>query len=209
VRLQKFGHACLLIEDDDARVLIDPGSFSSGFEELTGLSAIFITHQHADHIDVARLPAVLQANPHAVLHCDEGTAAELRKQGIEPRVVHDGDRLDVGMQVRVIGRQHAVVHPDVPRIPNVGYLIAERLFHPGDALTEPDDDIEILALPTAAPWLKAAEAVDYLRRVQPRIAVPIHEAVLAKPQMHYSLFERLSPDATQLRILDNEGVVEL
>ena len=35
MRLQKLGHACLVVEDGSARVLIDPGTFSTGFEELT------------------------------------------------------------------------------------------------------------------------------------------------------------------------------
>jgi L-ascorbate metabolism protein UlaG (beta-lactamase superfamily) len=210
VRLRKLGHACLLVEDDGARVLIDPGAFSAGFEELTGLSAILVTHQHADHVDVARLPPLLQANPHATLYSDEGSAHDLGEQGIKVHVVHEGDVLEAGMPVRVIGSEHAVVHPDVPRIPNVGYLVAERLFHPGDALTAPRvDDLQVLALPTAAPWLKAAEAVDYMRQVRPRIAVPIHDAVLAMPQMFYDLFDRLAPADTEVRILDGEAVVEL
>ncbi len=210
MRLQKLGHACLLAEDGDARVLIDPGSFSTGFEDLTGLTAILITHQHPDHVDVARLPALLAANPDALLHCDEGTARDLDEQGINAKVVHDGDSLDVGVPIRVIGREHAEVHPDVPRIPNVGYLLAERLFHPGDALTDPDiDGLEVLALPTGAPWLKAAEAVDYMRRVRPRIAVPIHEAALAMPQMYYGLFDRLAPAGTHVRVIDGEAGIEI
>lgn len=210
MRLQKLGHACLLVEDDDARVLIDPGVFSSGIEELTGLTGILVTHQHADHVDVARLPALLQANPDAILHCDEGTAPDLIEHGIDARIVHEGDDLDVGLPVRVIGQRHAEVHPDVPRVPNVGYLIAERLFHPGDALTAPGvDSIDVLALPTAAPWLKAAEAVDYLRQVRPRVAVPIHDAVLAMPQMYYGLFDRLSPAGTEVRVIGDEAAIEL
>jgi L-ascorbate metabolism protein UlaG (beta-lactamase superfamily) len=210
VRLQKLGHACLLVEDGSARVLIDPGTFSTGFEELTGLSGILITHQHPDHIDVARLPGLLESNPEATLYCDEGTAEELAAKGIDAQIVHEGDDLDIGLRVRVFGHQHAVIHPDVPRIPNVGYLVAERLFHPGDAFTSTDvDTIEVLALPTAAPWLKVAEAVDYLRRVRPRLAVPIHEAHLAMPQLHYGLFDRLAPERTKVRVIDGEAGMEI
>jgi L-ascorbate metabolism protein UlaG (beta-lactamase superfamily) len=210
MRLQKFGHACLLFEDGDARVLLDPGTLSSGYEPLTGLTGIFVTHQHPDHMDVARLPALLQANPDAPLHSDDGTAQALADRGIHARAVHDGDELDVGVSVRVIGREHAAIHPDVPTVPNVGYLVAERFFHPGDALTPPGvDGLDVLALPTAAPWLKAAEAVDYMRRVRPRIAVPIHEAMLTVPQMYYGLFERLAPAGTDVRVIDGEAAIEL
>ncbi|MFL6128358.1 MAG: MBL fold metallo-hydrolase [Mycobacteriales bacterium] len=202
MRITKFGHSCLLVEDGAGRLLLDPGAYSAGFEELTGLTAVLITHQHPDHVDLDKLPAVLERNPEAVLHSDEGTAAQLADRGLPVRPVHAGDMLDVGTRVRVVGRDHAVIHPDVPVVPNTGYLVAERFFHPGDSLTVPDAEVELLGVPTAAPWLKAAEAVDYLRAVRPRVAMPIHDAVLRMPEMVYGLFRRLKPEATELRVID-------
>ena len=58
----------------DKAVLFDPGNFSHGFEGITGLSAILITHQHPDHADVTRLPALIEANPQAALYADPQTA---------------------------------------------------------------------------------------------------------------------------------------
>jgi len=74
-----IGHACLLIEAAGVRVLLDPGSFSHGFEELSGLDAVMITHAHPDHYDAERLPALLEANEGARLivepeHADSGFA---------------------------------------------------------------------------------------------------------------------------------------
>src|SRR5205807_7363210 len=63
MRLQKLGHSCLLVESGDARLLIDPGTFSSGFEGLEGLTAVLVTHQHPDHLDIDRLPGLLERNP--------------------------------------------------------------------------------------------------------------------------------------------------
>ncbi|CAM5715341.1 MBL fold metallo-hydrolase [Streptomyces canarius] len=41
-----------------------------------------------------------------------------------------------GFDVQVHGELHAVIHPDIPRITDVGYLIdGGKVFHPGDALS--------------------------------------------------------------------------
>jgi L-ascorbate metabolism protein UlaG (beta-lactamase superfamily) len=207
MRITRYGHSCLLVEHDDARVLLDPGVFSSGFEQLRGLTAVLVTHAHPDHLDVARLGALLEANPDARLHVDEGSAAQL--DGLPAVVVHEGDVLDLGVRVEVHGSTHAEIHEDIPRIPNVGYLVGGRFFTPGDALTVPDADVEVLGLPTAAPWLKLSEAVGMLRAVAPRRAFPVHDAVLSQPQIWYGQFDALSPDGTSFEALAPDAVLEL
>jgi L-ascorbate metabolism protein UlaG (beta-lactamase superfamily) len=198
MRLTRYGHSCVLVEDGDGCVLLDPGVFSSGFEDLRGLTGVLVTHQHADHLDAERLAPLLDANPDARLHCDEGSAGQLDLPHV---VVHDGDVLDLGTPVRVAGSEHAVIHPEVPRVPNVGYLVADRFFTPGDALTVPEADVEVLGLPTAAPWLKLVEAVQLLRDVRPRLAFPVHDAVLAVPQVWYGHLERLAPEGTRFAVV--------
>ncbi len=72
-------------------------------------------------------------------------------------------------------------------------------YHPGDSFFVPEQRIDVLALPTAAPWLKAGEVVDYLRAVSPRLAIPVHEALLAKPAVYIGLYTNLAPDGTEVR----------
>ena len=207
MRITRYGHSCLLVEDGDARVLLDPGVYSSGFEHLEGLTAVLVTHQHPDHLDVERLRPLLAANPDARLHLDEGSAGA--HADLDAVVVRDGDRLDVGVPVTVHGATHAVIHEEIPRIPNVGYLVGGRFFTPGDALTVPDADVEVLGLPTAAPWLKLSEAVGLLRAVTPRLAFPVHDAVLSQPQVWYGHFDRLAPAGTAFEALPADGTREL
>lgn len=182
MQLTHFGHSCLLADFGGTTVLFDPGNFSHGFEGVTGLSAILITHQHPDHVDVARLPALLETNPGAGLYADPQTAAQL---GAPWQAVHPGDRFGVGaLDVRGVGGQHAVIHPELPGIDNISYLIGDddhpaRLMHPGDALFVPGEPVDVLAAPAAAPWMKISEAVDYLRAVAPARAVPIHQGIIA------------------------------
>ena len=208
MELTHFGHSCLLAEFGAATLLFDPGNFSHGFEGITGLSAILITHQHPDHADRERLPALLAANPGAALYADPQTAAEL---GGDWRAVHVGDELTIdGLTVRGVGGRHAVIHPDIPVIDNISYLIGDsghpaRLMHPGDALFVPDEPVEVLAAPAAAPWMKISEAVDYLRAVAPQHAVPIHQGIVA-PEARGIYYGRLTElTATDFRVLTEEN----
>jgi L-ascorbate metabolism protein UlaG (beta-lactamase superfamily) len=204
MRITKFGHACLLVEESDARLLFDPGAFSSGFEALEGLTGVLITHEHADHADLERLRPLLDANPEARLFADPGTAVPLTQAGFDVTTVHPGDRLDLGVEVTAHGGSHATIHPDIPVIPNVGYRVAQRFYHPGDALSvvAEVEGIEVLGLPTQAPWMAIREAIDHLRLVHPGTAVPIHEAVTTVPPMYYGLFTSFAPDGTTVQVLD-------
>ncbi len=207
MELTHFGHSCLLADFGVARLLFDPGNFSHGFEGITGLSAILITHQHPDHADPQRLPALVEANPQAALYADPQTAAML---GDRWRPVHAGDEFTVaGLTVRGVGGRHAVIHPEIPVIDNTSYLIGDdehpaRFMHPGDALFVPDEPVEVLATPAAAPWMKISEAVDYLRAVGPRHAVPIHQGIIA-PEARGIFYGRLTEmTETDFRVLTEE-----
>jgi L-ascorbate metabolism protein UlaG (beta-lactamase superfamily) len=208
VEVTHFGHSCLLLDTGAARLLIDPGAFSTGFESARGLDAVLVTHQHYDHLDADRLRPLLDSNPDARLVVDAGTAKQL--SDVEHEVVAAGAAFDIaGARIEVLGGQHALIHPDISMIPNNAYLIDGTHLHPGDSFTWPDRPVEVLFLPAGAPWLKVSEAVDYLRAVAPRTAVPIHEAVLAMPQMHYRMFEELGPERTTVRVLDRDAAAQL
>ena len=207
MELTHFGHSCLLAEFGVARILFDPGNFSHGFEGITGLSAILITHQHPDHADPQRLPALLEANPQAALYADPQTAEML---GGRWQAVQVGDTFTVGdLSIRGVGGRHAVIHPEIPVIDNISYLVGDaehpaQLMHPGDALFVPGEPVEVLATPAAAPWMKISEAVDYLRAVAPRHAVPIHQGIIA-PEARGIFYGRLTEMTdTDFRVLREE-----
>ena len=207
MQLTHFGHSCVLADFGHTTVLFDPGNFSHGFEGITGLSAIVITHQHPDHVDQERLPALLDGNPGAALYADPQTTAQL---SAPCQAVHVGDELSVGqLTIRALGGKHAVIHPEIPVIENISYVIDDdgqrgRFMHPGDALFVPDEPIDVLAAPAAAPWMRIAEAVDYLRAVAPARAIPIHQAVVA-PEARGIYYGRLTEMTdTDFQVLPEE-----
>lgn len=207
--LTKFGHSCLQVQDGDANILIDPGNFSTGFDSLTGLTAVLVTHQHADHLDPERIGALLAANPQAAVYADAGSVEILAGLGVTATGVQAGDQFDVGTTVEVFGEMHAVIHADIPRVTNAGYLVGGRLFHPGDSLDVPATAVEILAVPVQAPWMALKEAIDFQRAVAPAVSIPIHETLIRSTAMYYGRLENMGPDGTRWLDLDDGRTEEV
>jgi L-ascorbate metabolism protein UlaG (beta-lactamase superfamily) len=180
MELIKYGHACVVLADGDRRLVIDPGSFTEP-EALDGASAVLVTHEHADHFVPDRLRAALDADPALEVWTNSSVAAQLEGAGPRVHVVGHGDAVTAaGFDVRVHGELHAQIHPDIPRIPNVGFLVEGLVFHPGDALTVPDEPVATLLLPAHAPWSKTAELIDYVREVHADQAYAVHDALLSE-----------------------------
>jgi L-ascorbate metabolism protein UlaG (beta-lactamase superfamily) len=179
--ITKRGHSCLQVSHEGGTLVIDPGVFSDP-DALDGADALLITHEHVDHVDEPVVRAALAANPALHVWTNASVAAMLDGLGTRVTVVGHGDTFTAaGVAVEAHGELHAVIHPDIPRVRNVGYLLEGRVFHPGDALTVPDRPVETLMLPVHAPWNKISEVIDYVRAVGPGIAYSIHETLLSPP----------------------------
>ena len=179
MELTKYGHACVVLSEDDRRVVIDPGAFSDAAAALRGASAVLITHEHADHFAPEPLRAALDADPGLEVWTNASVGAQLEGLGGRVHVVGNGDAVSVaGFDVHVHGELHAVIHPDIPRILNVGFLVGGQVFHPGDALTVPDEPVATLLLPVHAPWSKVSEVIDYVRAVDADQAYAVHDGLL-------------------------------
>ncbi|GAA3225169.1 MBL fold metallo-hydrolase [Dactylosporangium siamense] len=195
MRITKFTHACLRIEHGGGVLVIDPGVFTEA-EALDGADAVLITHEHFDHVDIEALRALKR--PELTVHTHADVEAQLADLDADLYAVAPGDTfVAAGMTVRAHGGRHAVIHPDIPRIVNVGFVIDTPdgpLYHPGDAFHVPDEEIATLFVPVSAPWLKLAEAIDFTRDVAPERAFALHDSLLvdAGQQMVTGHMTRLS-----------------
>ncbi|WP_374214425.1 MBL fold metallo-hydrolase [Streptomyces sp. Je 1-79] len=179
MKLTKKSHACIRLEKDGRTLVVDPGAFSEE-DSAVGADVLLVTHEHADHFAEDRLRAGLEANPAAEIWTLRSVAEKLSAAfpGRVHTVGHGDAFTAAGFDVQVHGELHAVIHPDIPRITNVGFLVDGSVFHPGDALTVPEHPVDTLMLPVMAPWNKIAEVIDYVREVKPRRAIDIHDALL-------------------------------
>mgnify|MGYP003622939092 FL=1 len=212
MRIAHLGHSCLLIDIGGQRVLIDPGGFSPGIVDVTGISLILVTHQHPDHVDLQRLPAILETNPQARVYAEPQAAAVMQDAGIAAELTVSGSTLTfAGVRVTPVGEQHALINEALPRVGNLGVVLRSEgepsLFHPGDAYDAEPGQVDILALPLNAPWAASRDTVAFVRRISPRVSIPVHDALLSGigRRLYLSHVESFGPDGMEIRDL-SEGV---
>ncbi|MFC5728955.1 MULTISPECIES: MBL fold metallo-hydrolase [Nocardioides] len=182
MRLTKFGHAAVRIEHDGTTLVLDPGKWTQR-EALDGVDAVLITHEHDDHYDPENLRAT-----DAPIYTIGAVAARIREGAADlaerVTVVRPDEAWSVGdVAIRAIGELHAVIHPDLPRFNNSGYLMTlgrTTVFHPGDALTGPGVPVDVLLAPVSAPWMKVSEGIDFARSVGAARNVAIHDRVYSQ-----------------------------
>lgn len=178
MKITKVGHACILVEEGNARFLVDPGEYNVA-PPMDNIDAILITHEHQDHMSVDMIKSVLEKNPHAQVITCAAAAKILDEKGIVSTIFEEGDRMEVkGVWLEAQGEKHALIYGDIPQCQNICFLIADKLFHPGDSFFVPNKPVEVLALPVAGPWMKLAECIDYAKTVKPKVVFPMHDGMM-------------------------------
>lgn len=181
--LTKFTHSCVRIADGDRTLVIDPGTFSEVETALAGVDSVLITHEHPDHIDVARLTAAAASNQDLRVWAPQAVAAQLASvETLADRVtpVGPGEQFTAGgLGVRTFGGQHALIHSSIPVVANVAFLVEDMIYHPGDSYVVPTQPVELALIPLHAPWSKLAETMDFAVSLRAPRAIGIHDALLA------------------------------
>ena len=180
MRLTKFEHSGLLLEESGRKLFVDPGSFTSPLTDTANAVAVVITHEHADHWTPEQLNRVLDLSPDVKIFAPEGVARAASDFDIS--VVHAGDTVEVEpFTLRFFGGRHAVIHESITVVDNLGVLVNDQLYYAGDSFFIPEGvEVDVLAAPAGAPWMKIAEVMDYVLAVKPKRSFPIHEMVLAR-----------------------------
>ncbi|MCU1408087.1 MAG: fold metallo-hydrolase [Microbacteriaceae bacterium] len=180
MKLTKMEHSALLVELGGQKLFVDPGSFTTALTETAGTVAVVITHEHADHWTPEQLDRILAMSPDAVIYGPAGVAAAAADYDIT--VVNAGDTVEAGpFTLRFFGGTHAVIHPSIPVVDNIGVLINNELYYAGDSFVVPEGvEVGTLAVPAGAPWLKISEVIDYILAVKPKRSFPVHEMLLSR-----------------------------
>lgn len=188
MNITKYEHACLDIQNGNSRLIIDPGVFSKSMTDFSGIDAIVITHVHPDHFDPDKITKIIAQNPEVRVF----TTTEVAKQLANPNV-HTPDReqtITVGeISLEFFGEDHAVIDPSYPLAENIGVLINDTLYYPGDSFTTCPKPYDILAIPVHAPWLKFSETADFIRSSSASRLFPTHNGFINEDG--HALYDRL------------------
>lgn len=179
MKLTHHGHACVELTQGETTILVDPGNFSD-FSTVRDADAIVITHQHPDHLDMDKLDQLRSSNPHAQWFADPQTADKLTEARVTVTETEAGKTYTVGdLTMEGVGSIHAQIHPYIDRISNVGMVFSDvsglRVFHPGDSLEGRPENIDYLLVPVTAPWQAVKETIEFVRELEPRSLIPIHD----------------------------------
>jgi hypothetical protein len=191
MKITKHGHACLEFEVDGERVLLDPGAYTEPMGATKNVLAIVITHQHDDHCFEDQIDAVIATQLAAgrpapkIFSVDEACArlakaAAVRGTSYDTVAIHHGDFIEEGaFTFEFFGDLHAEIHRSYPLVQNCAVLVNGKLYYPGDSYTLPDRPVEMLAVPTSAPWLKIGDVMDFVTAVKPQRSFATHNALLS------------------------------
>ncbi len=209
MKITKFEHACLVIEQGSQKLVIDPGSYTRSMADQTQVQAIVITHQHDDHCWEEQISSLLANNPDAQIFSTDEVRARLALSLPQAPVkaVHHGDYYPVGeFTLEFFGDMHAEIHRSIPLVQNCGVMINNLLYYPGDSFTRPDRPVALLACPSSAPWAKISEIIDFVDEVRPTRSFATHNIHLSEmghqmyngrikqlTEKHGGTFEHLEP----------------
>lgn len=190
MKITKYEHSCMVLDNGENRLVIDPGVYSQ-FGENKNIAAVIVTHIHNDHFDMTKLTEIAKENPGAQFFGPPSVARQATRVNMTPVVL--GDVQDPGgFRLKFFGDRHELFRD----IENIGVLVNETFFYPGDSFSRPDIPIKVLALPAAAPWLRVPDAANYLEICKPKQAFPVHNALLS--EIGESIHYRIINEAVQI-----------
>ena len=206
MKVTHFYQSCLLIEEGSARILIDPsGEEAERFDSFGQLDAVLYTHEHHDHFEPA-----LAEKFHASGVPVYANASTAKLMNFEPNVVTDGQEITAkDVVIKAIELPHCLLPNGKEGPQNTGYLINEKLFHPGDGKELEGLQVDNLALPITGPDISIRDAFAFAVQLGAKVTFPIHYDTLgAKPEAYKAFVERLGFEF-ELRLLPNGTSTEL
>lgn len=177
MKLTKYEHACIFLDNGQSRLVIDPGCFTTLPHELSGIDVLIITEEHADHFYVENVNKIVCANPNVKIFSTGAVAAELPSD-IADVVAVQGEQSTshAGYELKFYETPHAPIYRKSP-CQSIAVKVDNYLYYPSDSYQTIGDTVEVLALPTSGPWLKVSETIDFANYVNSNKIIATHDGL--------------------------------
>lgn len=178
MKITKYEHACLDISEGSSRLIICPGEFTTSLTIFKNIDAVVITHIHGDHFSKEKINEIIKNNSNVKIFSTEEVVNELPANS---EIAKPGKEYTVGnFTLEFFGELHAEIDPQTPVAQNVGVLVNNSLYYPGDSFTECPKSFDALAVPASAPWLRVGQAIPLIENSSCRNVFPTHNALLSE-----------------------------
>lgn len=182
MKFTKLEHSGCIIENNGQKIICDPVEFEHKLPGIENVMAIIITHKHGDHFQPEKIERIIAKNPNVRIFAPQDfEITEIAGHPIEK--VAARVEWDIGsFNLKFFGKDHAPIVPGKIPCANIGVVVNDKIINPGDSFDLPSStsNPELLMVPSAAPWCKVPEGMEYIKTARPKIAVPAHNAVLSK-----------------------------
>ncbi len=206
MNIKKIGHCCLVIKTNGITIVTDPGSFTTEQDSLTGVDIVLISHEHGDHFHIESVKKIMANNPNAKIVTNSAVGKLLEAEGIAYEVVGEGQKNDAhGVLIEGYGHFHAEIYGEVGQVENTAYMLDGKLYYPGDSFFDPERSVDILALPIAGPWMKLKEAIDFAKKLKPRLWFPVHDGIYKSSNFMHGLLGKILSGGGTEAVLMVEG----
>jgi len=168
-----LGHAGFLIKTNNKTVYIDPYDIV----DYDKADIVLITHSHYDHCSVLDINKIRM--PSTIFITEKESAESLSG---DVRIVKPGDNLSVyGIEIEVVPAYNTnkAFHPKANNW--LGFVITienNKIYHAGDTDLIPEMGsfpVDIALLPVSGTYVMTAdEAVEAVKRIKPKVAIPMH-----------------------------------
>jgi L-ascorbate metabolism protein UlaG (beta-lactamase superfamily) len=178
MKITKYGHACLLVSNDiGEHIIIDPGCFTKLPSDLAGISAIIITEEHVDHLDISNIKMILSANPQALIYTSSGASKLLTQNSIVSETIEGQIEKSIGkFKISFYENDHAISYGSSP-CKSLAIKINDDIYYPSDTYNVIEEKVKILALPTSGPWHKVSDAVDFANNINSEKILATHNGL--------------------------------
>lgn len=179
MKITKYEHACLVLEEGQDKLIVDPGMFAK-LPDFTGVVAVVITHIHGDHLNNENISRIVANNPSVTVYAEPAVIDELNDLDCKKQSVNGDENYSIGgFNLHLMLDDHAPIYGSSP-CKNLRVVVNDYLYYPGDSLVPLDSSIDVIAVPLSAPWSKASDTIDFVNASDAKKMFPTHDEILSE-----------------------------